>query len=203
MADRKTGWPLSVWCLLALQVSCQMRPAEGPSLVLHHGKVITLDPDSRIAEAVAIEGERVLAVGANDDILGLAGRETTLVDLEGQTVVPGFADNHYHSIGGGPGVDLSSARTLDDVLQAIGERAKNTPPGTVIVTNSDWHEGQLVEQRLPYRDDLDKATTDHPVVAVRGGHEYVLNTAALNEWSIDETTRAPEGGSIGRYPDGR
>ena len=66
-------------------------------------------------------------------------------------------------------MDLSSTRTLDDVLQAIGERAKNTPPGMVIVTNSDWHEGQLVEQRLPYRDDLDKATTDHPVVVVRGG----------------------------------
>ena len=203
MADRKAGWRLTVWYLITLLLSCQTPPTDEPSVVLHHGKILTLDPDFRIAEAVAIEGERVLAVGANDDILALAGRETTLVDLEGQTVVPGFADNHYHSIGGGPGVDLSSARTLDDVLLAIGERAKNTPPDTVIVTNSDWHEGQLVEQRLPYRDDLDKATTDHPVVVVRGGHEYVLNTAALNEWSIDETTRAPEGGSLGRYPDGR
>jgi len=116
MVDRKTGWPLTVWYLITLLLSCQTPPTDEPSVVLHHGKIVTLDPDFQIVQAVAIDGERILAVGANDDILALAGRETTLVDLEGQTVVPGFADNHYHSIGGGPGVDLSSARTLDDVL---------------------------------------------------------------------------------------
>jgi hypothetical protein len=67
------------------------------------------------------------------------------VDLRGQTVIPGLADNHFHSIGGGSGVDLSRARTLDDVLAAIRARAWVTPPSQVIVTNSDWHEGQLRE----------------------------------------------------------
>ena len=88
-------------------------------------------------------------------------------------------------------------------MSAISTRAEETPPGDVIITNSDWHEGQLDEQRLPYRDDLDQATQEHPIVVVRGGHEYVLNSAALAYWDIDESTQPVAGGRIGRYLDGR
>ena len=116
---------------------------------------------------------------------------------------PGLADNHYHGIGGGPGVDLSGARSLADIIDAVAATARETPPGEVIVTNSDWHEGQLTEQRLPYRDDLDLAAPEHPVVVVRGGHQYVLNSAALAHWRIDESTPEVPGGRIGRDPDGR
>ncbi len=142
--------------------------------------MVTLDAAGTIAESLAIREGRILAVGTNEEVLALAGSTTETVDLEGKTVVPGLADNHYHSIGGGPGVDLSRTRSLQDVLDAIAARAASTPEGDVIVTNSDWHEGQLREQRLPYRDDLDRATTRHPVVVVRGGHEYILNSAALS-----------------------
>jgi predicted amidohydrolase YtcJ len=72
----------------------------------------------------------------------------------------------------------------------------------VIVSNSDWHEAQLKEQRLPLRRDLDRVAPKNPVVLVRGGHEYILNSAALAKWHIDEATQAPEGGQISRYPDG-
>jgi predicted amidohydrolase YtcJ len=193
----------AVVSLVLLLAACESPARDAPGLILHHGRIVTLDSVSSIAEAVAIAGDRIAAVGKNEDILSLAGIETELVDLEGQTVVPGFADNHYHGIGGGPGVDLASTRRLGEVLEAIAARAKDTPPGDVIFTNRDWHEGQLEEQRLPYRDDLDVAAPDHPVVVVRGGHEYVLNSAALTKWRIDESTDAPEGGSIGRYNDGR
>jgi predicted amidohydrolase YtcJ len=171
-------------------------------VVLLHGKIVTLAPDGAVADALAVRGDRILAVGRSEDIVALAGPQTETIDLGGRTVVPGFADNHYHSIGGGPGVDLSRARSLSDVVDAIA-RASETPEDEVIVTNSDWHEGQLSEQRLPYRDDLDRATTRHPVVVVRGGHEYILNGAALAKWNVTGTTPAPAGGSIGRYPDGR
>jgi predicted amidohydrolase YtcJ len=187
--------------LAALPIGCV--PGEVADTVLHGGKIVTLDGAGTIAEAVAIRGDSILAVGSNRAILALASDETETIDLEGKTVVPGFADNHYHSIGGGPGVDLSRARSLAEVINAIAERASETKPGDIILTNSDWHEGQLSEQRLPYRDDLDEATTSHPVVVVRGGHEYVLNSVALAHWGIDETARAPDGGSIGRYSDGR
>src|SRR4029450_3856592 len=76
-------------------------------------------------------------------------------------------------------------------------------PGEVIVSNSDWHEAQLKEQRLPLRDDLDKVAPQNPVVLVRGGHEYILNSAALSRSSITPDTPQPSGGRITRYPDGR
>ena len=112
-------------------------------------------------------------------------------------------DNHLHGAGGGPGVDLSRARSLADVAAAVAARVKTTKPGEVIVSNSDWHEGQLREKRLPLRDDLDAVAPVNPVVLVRGGHEYVVNTMALRRWEIDERTAEPAGGRITRYPDGR
>ena len=118
-------------------------------------------------------------------------------------MVPGFIDNHLHSAGGGPGVDLSRARSIDDVLRAVFARIEQTPSGDVVVSNSDWHEAQLKEQRLPLRDDLDQISKSHPVVLVRGGHEYVVNSAALVRWKIDEKTPQPAGGRISRYADGR
>jgi predicted amidohydrolase YtcJ len=74
--------------------------------------------------------------------------------------------------------------------------------GELIVSNSDWHEAQLEEQRLPLRRDLDKVALANPVVLVRGGHEYILNSAALAKWHIDKSTVSPEGGQISRYLDG-
>ncbi len=187
--------------LVLFLASCE--PKESADLVLTGGKVVTLDASGTIAEALAIREGRILAVGSSEEILAHAGPTTERIDLEGKTVVPGLADNHYHSIGGGPGVDLSRARSLQEVIDAIASRAASTPEGEVIVTNSDWHEGQLREQRLPYRDDLDRATTSHAVVVVRGGHEYILNSAALEKWGIQESVEAPAGGSVGRYADGR
>lgn len=87
--------------------------------------------------------------------------------------------------------------------RADNPRATGAPAGTVIVTNSDWYESQLAEQRLPYRDELDGASADHPIVVVRGGHEYILNSAALTHWGIGEATPEIQGGRIGRYADGR
>jgi predicted amidohydrolase YtcJ len=188
--------------VLALLLAFSCAPKETADTVLIQGKIVTLAVPG-IAEALAVKGGRVMKVGTNDDVLALVGPSTETIDLEGRTVVPGFSDNHYHGIGGGPGVDLSRARTLQEVLDAIAARAASTTEGGVIVSNSDWHEGQLQEQRLPYRDDLDGAAPRHPVVLVRGGHEYILNSAALSKWNIDESKKTPDGGSIGRYPDGR
>jgi predicted amidohydrolase YtcJ len=178
------------------------RADEAPDLVIFNAKVITVDARFSIAEAVAIGGGRFVAVGSNADVRKLAGPGTELVDLGGRTVVPGLADNHLHGAGGGPGVDLSRARSLPEVLAAIERRVRQVPPGGVVVTNRDWHEGQLREQRLPLRRDLDAVAPATPVVVVRGGHEYILNTAALKKWGITEKTPEPDGGRITRYADG-
>ena len=75
---------------------------------------------------------------------------------------------------------------------------KQSRPGDVIVSNSDWHEAQLKEHRLPYRADLDAVSPANPVVLVRGGHEYILNSAALRKWNITKETPQQPGGRITR-----
>src|SRR5262249_8637973 len=112
----------------------QERP---PDTIFFNGRFITEHASRPRAEAVATREGRFVAVGTNAEVRALAGRATQQVDLHGQTVIPGLANNHFHSIGGGPGVDLSRARTIDDVLAAIRTRVSTTPAGQVIVTNSD------------------------------------------------------------------
>ena len=174
-----------------------------PDLVLFNGKIITVDPGFSIQSAVAIIGDRILAVGNDDQMRTVAGSSTRMIDLKGRAVIPGLMDNHLHGAGGGPGVDLSRARTMADVMTALQARVQASRPGDVIVSNSDWHEAQLKEQRLPLRDDLDKIAPQHPVVLVRGGHEYILNSAALAKWNISEQTLEPAGGRITKYANGR
>lgn len=188
--------------LAALTVSACAPTPDPADLVLLGGSVVTLS-EAGVAEGIAIRGDRIVAVGSSSEVRAYVGPETRVVELDGRSVIPGLADNHFHGIGGGPGVDLSRARSIADVIEAVAARAAEIRAGEVIRTNSDWHEGQLAEQTLPYRDDLDRATSDHAVVVVRGGHEYILNSAALARWSIDESTPAVSGGRIGRYEDGR
>jgi len=170
--------------------------------ILVNGHVVTVDARFSIAQAIAITDGRFTAVGSNEAIRKLAGPSTTTIDLKGRTVIPGLADDHLHDAGGGPGVDLSRARSMADVLAAIRDRVQRTPPAELIVTNSDWHEAQLKEQRLPYRKDLDTVAPNHPVVVVRGGHEYILNSAALKRWHINNDTPPVAGGRITRDADG-
>jgi predicted amidohydrolase YtcJ len=86
---------------------------------------------------------------------------------------------------------LPAARSLADVLAAVSERVKIAEPGSIVVSNGDWHEAQLKKQRLPFRRDLDTVSPNNPVVLVWGGHEYILNSAALAKWHIDKSTAAP------------
>jgi predicted amidohydrolase YtcJ len=173
-----------------------------PDAIYYNAKVVTVDDHFSYAQAVAITGDTFTAVGTNDAVRRLAGPNTRQVDLRGMTVIPGLTDNHLHNAGGGPGVDLSRARSTADVLNAVADRVKRAEPGDVVISNSDWHEAQLKEQRLPLRRDLDRVAPMTPVVIVRGGHEYILNSAALAKWNISRTTSSPSGGRITRYDDG-
>ncbi|MGE3956424.1 MAG: amidohydrolase family protein [Vicinamibacterales bacterium] len=190
-----------VLCGGLLVSGCSAPPAQegpAPDMVIVNARVYTVDAAFSTAEAVAITAGSFTAVGKNDEVRALAGPSTRVIDAGGRTIIPGLMDNHLHNAGGGPGVDLSRARSMDDVLAAIAERVKTTDPGDVVVTNADWHEAQLKEQRLPYRADLDTVAPNTAVVVVRGGHEYILNTAALRKWNITKATPQPAGGRISR-----
>ena len=187
--------------LLAIGVAAQAPPSPADTILVN-AHVVTVDRSFSIAQAIAIAGGRFTAVGADAAIRKLAGPGTTTIDLHGQTVIPGLADGHLHDAGGGPGVDLSRARSIADVLAAVAARVKASRAGDVIVSNSDWHEAQLTEHRLPYRKDLDAVSPDNPVVLVRGGHEYILNSAALTKWNITKETPEQSGGRITRDAQG-
>ncbi len=184
--------------------ACSSGPApQSADLILYNGKILTVDPAFSVAQAVAIRGERFLAAGSNESIRGMAGPQTKQIDLRGRTVIPGLMDGHLHNAGGGPGVDLSRVRSMDALLAAVEARARNTPAGELILSNPDWHEAQLAEKRLPHRTELDRVAPKNPLVLIRGGHSYIVNSAALERWSITRETKTPPGGEIGHDPDGQ
>src|SRR5713101_7954206 len=104
-----------------------------PELIFVNAKIYTVDPMFSVAEAAAIANGRFAAVGSTAQVRRLAGPSTRIIDLGGKTVIPGLSDNHLHGAGGGPGVDLSRARTLDEVLHLISARVKQATRGEIVI----------------------------------------------------------------------
>ena len=161
-----------------------------------NGNVVTVDDNSSIAQALAVKDGKFLSVGTNDSVMLHRGANTQMFDLGGRTVIPGLTDSHLHDAGGGPGVDLSKTRSLAELFGKVSEAAQAAAPGAVVVSNSDWHEAQLAEQRLPTAAELELAAPGVPVVLVRGGHSYFLNDTALAKYGITPATPVPAGGAI-------
>ncbi len=196
---------LVIGSALACAAASAAWAAQAPTpadVVFVNGKVFTADTQDRVFQGFAVTGERFVAIGTNGAVRRYVGPRTRVIDLKGRFVSPGLTDDHFHNEGGGPGVDLSHVRTLGELLMTIANAAAAAPPGTVIVSNSDWHEAQLREQRLPTAEELDQAAGDKPVVLVRGGHEYILNNASLRKWNITKDTPVPAGGQISRKSSG-
>lgn len=177
----------------------RVQPAD---LVFINGKVFTADKAASVRQGFAIRGDRFVGVGTTAAMRRFVGPSTRLVDLKGRFVTPGLTDNHFHNEGGGTGVDLSKTRSMAELLGLVAKAAAAAPPGEVVITNSDWHEAQLKEQRLPTAREIDAYVPDRPVVLVRGGHSYILNTAALKKWNITKETPVPAGGAISRDASG-
>jgi len=157
----------------------------------------------KIVQAFALKDGHFIAVGASSEVMRHKGRSTRVVNLKGRTVIPGLADGHFHSIGGGPGMDLSKTRSLAELFAVVTQAAQGAPAGRILVSNSDWHEAQLAEQRLPLASELDTAAPNNPVVLVRGGHSFILNNVALKLFNITPATPVPSGGAIPRTPEGQ
>jgi predicted amidohydrolase YtcJ len=168
-----------------------------PTLVLYNGNIITVDADRPRAQAIAIARDRISAVGTDAEMRALADRNTKLVDLGGRTVVPGFIDAHSHPAVAGRlhlrQVD-ADLRSIAAIQAAIRERAAKTPKGEWIVAFK-YDDTKTSEGRLLTREDLDAATTDHPVyVEHRGGHSAYVNSLAFERAGIKEDTPDPQGG---------
>ncbi|HEX8559561.1 MAG TPA: amidohydrolase [Pyrinomonadaceae bacterium] len=166
-------------------------------LVLVNGKVFTGDARGALAEAVAVEGGRIVAVGATRDIeAAYEGART--VDLKGRLVTAGFNDAHLHFLGGGLSlmrVNLVGARTLAEAKRRVAERARELPAGAW-VTGRGW-DHTLWGGEWPTRGDLDEAAPNNPVILQRvDGHVSWVNTRALREAGVTRETQAPQGGEI-------
>jgi predicted amidohydrolase YtcJ len=167
-------------------------------IVFVNGKVFTADEADRVVQGFAVASDRFVAAGTDGDVRRYVGPQTKVIDLKGRFVSPGITDDHFHNEGGGTGVDLSHVRTLGELLTTVANAAAAAPADAVIVSNSDWHEAQLKEQRLPTAEEIEQAAPNKPVVLVRGGHEYILNTTALKKWNVTKDTPVPAGGQISR-----
>ena len=176
-----------------------------PDLILRNGKIVTVDRAFSIAQAVAIKGNTILAVGSNATIGGLAGKATRTIDLKGATVIPGLRDSHLHALSIARdifNVALEDARTLAAVNAALAKRVAATKPGDWVIASSGWHEGQIAEGRMPTRQELDAISPQNPVFIPRGGHVAVANSLALKLAGISKDTVDPKGGVIVRDANG-
>ncbi len=168
-------------------------------IALFNGSVATQTPSMPLAQAVAIGKGNVLAVGANDDILNLAGAATQKIDLDGRLVVPGFIDTHIHFYEWAlkrQGVRLDDLTCLGDLLARVGQAADSRPPGQWIM-GQGWNETDWTERHMPNRAALDRAAPDHPVLLWRCDlHLAAANSAALKLAGIDAATPDPPEGRI-------
>jgi len=195
--------------LLTSTAACgRAGPADPADLILTGGHVITVDASDDIAEAVAVRGQRIAAVGTTAEIEALAGPETERVDLAGRTVTPGLLDVHVHFAAGGTSrlfvLDLSypNVRSVVDAVGAVAEKASTLGPDEW-VQGGGWDEGKLEELRYIYAADLDSVSRGNPVwLRHTMGHYGVANSRALELAGITKDTPDPPGGTIDRYPDG-
>jgi len=153
------------------------------------------------AHALAVRGDRLLAIGDETDILKLKGPATSVVDLQGHFVMPGFNDAHIHLAEAGfkrLEVDLSGVRSLDEFRERIRQRAETALP-TEWILGSGWDETAWQIKDLPTRLDIDEVASENPVFVERtDGHVAVANTRALKLARIAPDTKDPAGGEIGR-----
>ncbi len=172
-----------------------------PDIVIRNAKVITVDPEFRIAEAVAIRGERIEAVGTFEDIEPSITPNTKVIDAGGKALLPGLYDSHVHPLGAASSeVDhpIPAYRSLEDIKAYIIERAKAQPEGSWIVVRYAFPT-RLEESRFPTKDELDAIAPNHPVLH-QGGPAGMVNSKALEMSGVTKDTPDPPAGRIVKDP---
>ena len=198
--------PKYLFVLLILIVSCQTQPEPQFSAdsVYINATVYTMDEAAPTAEAIAIKADTFLFVGSKDEIDNYIGKETKVIDLAGKTLVPGLTEGHAHIMGIGYNllnVDLREAKSYQEVVDMVAERAASTPEGVWIVGRG-WHQDKWTEQPemingFPTHDLLSEATPNNPVYLKHAsGHAALANQKAMEVAGINDDSPQPEGGEI-------
>ncbi len=171
-------------------------------LIFYNGKVVTMDDSRSIGQAVAIEGNRIVKVGSDYDILSLKNDNTQVIDLQGKIMVPGFNDSHMHLLSYGHSLtmtDLNGTTSVEEVLERTRAFMENNPveAGRWIRGrgwNQDYFKG---EKRFPTKHDVDRISTEYPICLTRAcGHVLTVNTKALQIMGIDKDSPQIPGGKF-------
>ena len=195
-----TSAALPLGLTLSSGAPAQGRPPTGDaSMIVTGARVLTMNPDRPVVEAIAVRGDRLLAVGTNEEILSFASASTRRIDGRGLTVTPGFIDAHSHPLFAeeAVGVNVNLPR-IDDVKDALAGKAAETPPGHW-VRGVMYDDTKFEDERPLNRLDIDDAVPDHPVyVGHRGGHTGVVNSKAFEIAGVTNDTPDPDGGRFFR-----
>jgi len=191
-------------CLVTNNLPAQSKPVA--DLIITNAKIWTVDKAHPTAQAVAVLGDRIIAVGSNAEVDVLRGHDTKVIDAGGKLVLPGFNDAHVHFVSGGlqlESVQLNDVTSKDEFVRRIAEQARKTPKGEWI-QGGDWDETKWSPRSLPTKELIDSVTPDNPVFVSRyDGHSALANSAALRLAGITSKTADPPGGVIVRDAQGK
>jgi predicted amidohydrolase YtcJ len=198
------GGALACLCYVLLGYGqAERRPAA--DLIITNAKVYTVDKGIPAAQAVAVLGDHIVAVGSNADADVWRGPQTQMIDAAGKLLVPGFNDAHVHFISGGSQLDyvqLNDVTSAQEFARRIGEQVKVIPKGGWIL-GGDWDETKWSPAEIPTKKTIDSVTPDAPVFVSRyDGHMGLANTVALKLAGIDKSTPEVPGGTIVRDAQG-
>lgn len=188
-----------VLLLLVLSLPSAQSKNEPADIVFKNGNIYTVNEGQPRAEAIAVKAGKIIFVGSNKDANAYEGRGTQVIDLHGNTVVPGMTDSHYHLMGVGERemtLNLEGTTSLEDFLAKVKVRVDRAKPGEW-VTGRGWIETFWTPPVFPSRWDLDKIAPDNPIYLTRAdGHASIANSAALKIAGINKDTKNPFNGEF-------
>lgn len=189
--------------LLVIALACTS--PQGPTLILHNANVITMDEAQPKAQAIAIAGNKIMAVGSDSEILKRAGAKTEILDVQGKTIIPGIIEGHAHFLGIGNQkmvLDLQAVRSWDEIVGLVQKAALSAKPGEWILGRG-WHQEKWntkptsLAEGYPLHFDLSSVSPNNPVMLTHAsGHADIVNQRAMEVAGITESTKDPENGQI-------
>ena len=184
-------------------MSSNLKDVLGADLLLLNGKIVTVDAEDSIVEAVAVKGDCIVATGPSAEVKKLAGKGTQVIDLKGKTVLPGIIDSHTHPHNAAMNfleIDCrgKGIRGIKDIQDEVAKKARGLSPGEWI-RGSGYNDSKLAERRQITRGELDEVAPNNPVFIVSDtGHQAIANSKALEIAGITKSTPDPAGGQIDR-----
>jgi len=189
----------SALCALIAVLVLAQGTSVPPTLILHHGRIYTVDAANAIAEAVAVQGDRIVSVGSNADVLARRTSSTRVIDLGGATVLPGLHDAHGHFTGLGAflqSLNLRGTTSYQQIVGRVRERVAKARPGEWILGRA-WDQNDWADTRFPTHEALSAVSPNNPVYLTRvDGHAGLANRAAMMMASLTAATVDPPGGRI-------